>query len=303
MEINNDTFNDEPFAVGECGWFQRQKLAWWFRLAIWIIKLGPIPRHVAFIMDGNRRYARAHNCSDVLEGHELGFKQLTKVLDWCDYVGIQEVTLYAFSIENFKRSESEVKGLMELAEIKFTRLLDLLQKSEESASHKVCIRFFGDLQLMPEKIRSLITQIESITRNKGSTFINICLAYTSSNELFRAVEGAKQKIQCDQHDKTSEYGCIVDECMDTYKCLPLDMVVRTSERRLSDFMLTRLREFTYLHFEENVLWPEFSLWHLLKSIIAFQISRFELMKMRANISPNKNQFYKFYELFKLASCD
>ena len=50
------------------------------------------------------------------------------------------------------------------------------------------------------------------------------MAYTLSNELFRAVEGAKQKIQCDQHDKTSEYSCIVDECMDTYKCLPLDMV-------------------------------------------------------------------------------
>uniref|UniRef100_A0A1I8B7K7 Alkyl transferase n=1 Tax=Meloidogyne hapla TaxID=6305 RepID=A0A1I8B7K7_MELHA len=289
MEVDNDdSFSYEPFNVKECGWFERQKLSWWFRLTIWIIKLGPIPRHVAFIMDGNRRYARAHNCSTVLEGHELGFKQLTKVLDWCDYVGIKEVTVYAFSIENFKRSESEVKGLMELAEHKFSQLLDLLQKSEQSATHQVCIRFFGNLQMLPEKIRSLITQIEEITRNKGqSTFLNICLAYTSSNELFRAVEGALQKIQCDQHERinNNDYACVVDECMDTYKCIPLDM----------------FRPFTYLHFEENVLWPEFSLWHLLKSIIAFQVSRFEIIKMKANISTKKHQWYKFSELFALTS--
>jgi ditrans,polycis-polyprenyl diphosphate synthase len=74
-------------------------------------------------MDGNRRYARAKNCRSVLEGHFSGFKQLTRVLEWCEWIGVREVTLYAFSIENFKRPREEVDGLMVLAEQKFMELL------------------------------------------------------------------------------------------------------------------------------------------------------------------------------------
>jgi undecaprenyl diphosphate synthase len=74
-------------------------------------------------MDGNRRYARAKNCRSVLEGHFRGFKQLTRVLEWCEWIGVREVTLYAFSIENFKRPREEVDGLMVLAEQKFMELL------------------------------------------------------------------------------------------------------------------------------------------------------------------------------------
>ncbi|VDM68187.1 unnamed protein product, partial [Strongylus vulgaris] len=74
-------------------------------------------------MDGNRRFARSHHLGRVIRGHEKGFQQLAKVLEWCQDLGVREVTVYAFSIENFKRSSEEVNGLMHLAEEMFAKLL------------------------------------------------------------------------------------------------------------------------------------------------------------------------------------
>ncbi len=84
--------------------------------------MGPIPNHVAFIMDGNRRFAKL-NQIEPHEGHSFGFQQLLDVLDWCLLLGIKAVTIYAFSIENFKRPAKEVEGLMDLAEAKFQEFL------------------------------------------------------------------------------------------------------------------------------------------------------------------------------------
>ncbi|RDD45866.1 Dehydrodolichyl diphosphate synthase complex subunit DHDDS [Trichoplax sp. H2] len=87
-----------------------------------VIKAGEIPKHVAFIMDGNRRYALKMNYSRII-GHSMGFDKLAETLEWCLDLGIKEVTVYAFSIENFKRSKKEVEDLMKLAKGKFDRLL------------------------------------------------------------------------------------------------------------------------------------------------------------------------------------
>lgn len=97
----------------------------WIRsLACNILKTGHIPRHVAIIMDGNRRFARKMQYSRVFMGHVQGFDKLLETLEWCLDLGINELTVYAFSIENFKRSKEEVDGLMELAKQKVTKLLD-----------------------------------------------------------------------------------------------------------------------------------------------------------------------------------
>uniref|UniRef100_A0A3Q3X7R0 ditrans,polycis-polyprenyl diphosphate synthase [(2E,6E)-farnesyldiphosphate specific] n=1 Tax=Mola mola TaxID=94237 RepID=A0A3Q3X7R0_MOLML len=88
-----------------------------------ILKAGPMPKHVAFIMDGNRRFARKKNM-ECLKGHMQGFNKLAETLRWCKHLNIPEVTVYAFSIENFKRTKDEVDGLMELARQKFLKLLE-----------------------------------------------------------------------------------------------------------------------------------------------------------------------------------
>ena len=97
----------------------------WLRyLACKILRAGNIPRHVAIIMDGNRRFAKKMQYNKVFQGHVLGFDKFLETLEWCLELGIYEMTVYVFSIENFKRSKEEVDGLMELAKQKVAKLLD-----------------------------------------------------------------------------------------------------------------------------------------------------------------------------------
>ncbi|KAM6296096.1 dehydrodolichyl diphosphate synthase complex subunit DHDDS isoform 3-T3 [Aegotheles albertisi] len=115
-------------------WIREGELTIIERFCANIIKAGPMPKHVAFIMDGNRRYARKCHV-ERQQGHSQGFDKLAQTLRWCLNLGIQEVTVYAFSIENFKRSQEEVDGLMDLARQKFSRLL------EEQCFLNVCFAY------------------------------------------------------------------------------------------------------------------------------------------------------------------
>lgn len=102
----------------------------WFRgVCCRVMRSGEIPRHVAIIMDGNRRFARKMHYDHSMRGHVLGFEKFKETLEWCFDLGIPELTVYAFSIENFKRSKEEVDGLMELAKIKIDKLLEERQAS------------------------------------------------------------------------------------------------------------------------------------------------------------------------------
>ncbi|XP_018555405.1 dehydrodolichyl diphosphate synthase complex subunit DHDDS isoform X2 [Lates calcarifer] len=104
-------------------WIREGELNLLEKISANVLKAGPMPKHVAFIMDGNRRFARRNNM-ERQEGHMQGFNKLAETLRWCKHLNIQEVTVYAFSIENFKRTKDEVDGLMELAKQKFERLLE-----------------------------------------------------------------------------------------------------------------------------------------------------------------------------------
>uniref|UniRef100_A0A2K5YZ53 ditrans,polycis-polyprenyl diphosphate synthase [(2E,6E)-farnesyldiphosphate specific] n=3 Tax=Cercopithecidae TaxID=9527 RepID=A0A2K5YZ53_MANLE len=137
-------------------WIKEGELSLWERFCANIIKAGPMPKHIAFIMDGNRRYAK--KCQvERQEGHSQGFNKLAETLRWCLNLGILEVTVYAFSIENFKRSKSEVDGLMDLARQKFSRLMEehdisesLLDKclyTNRSPHPDILIRTSGEVRL------------------------------------------------------------------------------------------------------------------------------------------------------------
>ncbi|EDO38831.1 predicted protein [Nematostella vectensis] len=117
-----------------------------------VLKSGEIPKHVAIIMDGNRRFAKKVNC-ERSKGHEKGFEKLTEVLEWCFELGIPEVTVYAFSIENFKRSKDEVECLMELAKQKFDRLL------EERHVLNVCMAYTSRHEIC-EAIKTMAKAVE-----------------------------------------------------------------------------------------------------------------------------------------------
>ncbi|CAD5230630.1 unnamed protein product [Bursaphelenchus okinawaensis] len=252
------------------GWFDKEaSVPFWGPLAIRFLKLNRIPKHIAFIMDGNRRYARTKNMGSVVKGHFRGFDQLTRVLDWCNQLGVKEITCYAFSIENFKRSQDEVDGLLQMAEQKFTRLLEEKEKLEEK---RVKFRFFGDLERLPSKLQRLIAEIELFTKDFDGAFLNVCLSYTSQDEIARGMERirlAKVDGVIDENEITED---LLEHSLDTRSSLPVDMLIRTSgEKRLSDFLLWQTSSNNcFLHFDE-VLWPDFDFTHLFKAIMRYQM--------------------------------
>ena len=126
-----------------------RRLAWWRQAAVRVLKCGHLPQHVAFIMDGNRRFARRNRFNSVLQGHQSGFEKLKDVLEWCLALGIPHVTVYAFSLDNFKRSKEEVDALLNLCEEKIDDLEQnfLMRHKINDRTHMQSKRHFATLEM------------------------------------------------------------------------------------------------------------------------------------------------------------
>ncbi|KAL8968279.1 MAG: hypothetical protein Q9183_002537 [Haloplaca sp. 2 TL-2023] len=153
-------------------------------LLIGALRQGPIPQHVAFVMDGNRRFAKSHGIETV-EGHNLGFEALAKVLEVCYRSGVKVVTVYAFSIENFKRSKYEVDGLMDMAKIK---LAQLSQHGDLLDRYGVAIRVLGQRDLLKPDVLAEIDRAAQMTSRNGDAILNVCFPYTSHEEITTAIK-------------------------------------------------------------------------------------------------------------------
>ena len=130
-------------------------------LCVRLLRCGSIPKHVAFIMDGNRRYAKRLGIEHI-QGHSQGFEKLAQTLQWCRDLGIDTVTVYAFSIENFKRPQSEVDALLKLATDKFQRLIAEKDRLEE---HGVKVVVLGNLNLLPTELQELVYTAMNMTKS------------------------------------------------------------------------------------------------------------------------------------------
>uniref|UniRef100_A0A0M3HYF1 Alkyl transferase n=1 Tax=Ascaris lumbricoides TaxID=6252 RepID=A0A0M3HYF1_ASCLU len=249
------------------GWFDcAPERFWWQTPLIKLMKTAPMPKHIAFIMDGNRRYARSHCYSSVLDGHAKGFDQLTKILEWCRELCIKEVTVYAFSIENFNRAEEEVGGLMTLFENKLQRLF---REKDKLIEKEISVRFFGDLSYLPTKVQKLVAQIELLTKDYKKSVINVCIAYTAQDEMKRAFTYISRGIQKGLLEENDINEYLISHCLDSRKSANPDLLIRTSgEKRLSDFLLWQCSN-CYIHFDD-VLWPDFDFWHLCKAVFGYQ---------------------------------
>ncbi|XP_074161812.1 dehydrodolichyl diphosphate synthase complex subunit DHDDS isoform X1 [Sminthopsis crassicaudata] len=256
-------------------WIREGELTLLERFCANIIKAGPMPKHIAFIMDGNRRYAQ--KCQvERQEGHTQGFNKLAETLRWCLNLGIREVTVYAFSIENFKRSKNEVDGLMELARQKFSRLMEEQEKLEK---HGVCIRVLGDLQLLPLDLQELIAKAVQATRNYNKCFLNVCFAYTSRHEISNAVKEMAWGVEQGLLDPSDLSESLLDKCLYTNNSPNPDILIRTSgEVRLSDFLLWQTSHSCLVF--QPILWPEYSFWNLCEAILQFQMNYSMLQKAR-----------------------
>ncbi|KAI5858303.1 Undecaprenyl diphosphate synthase [Durotheca rogersii] len=153
-------------------------------LLIGTLKQGPIPQHVAFEMDGNRRFAKHHHI-ETIEGHHLGFEALARVLEICYKCGVKVVTVYAFSIENFNRPRHEVSGLMAMAKVK---LEQLVQHGELLDRYGAGIRVLGERDLIPDDVLPYVDRAIEMTKDNKEAVLNICFPYTSRAEMTSAIK-------------------------------------------------------------------------------------------------------------------
>lgn len=246
-------------------WIKETKLTWLQSVAVRVIKAGKVPSHVAVIMDGNRRFARKQNMQSV-EGHVQGFDKLAEVLYWCSELGVTEVTVYAFSIENFKRCKEEVDGLLDLALKKLKNMLNEMDKIHE---HGVCIRVLGNLSYLPVELQSVVAEVVYQTQTNTRCFLNICLSYTSRDEICNAMQELATGVEKSVLSTSDIDETALSKAMYSRKSRDPDLLIRTSgEIRLSDFMLWQSSQ-SVIEFT-SVLWPEFTIWHLLGAVVCYQ---------------------------------
>lgn len=223
---------------------------------------GPIPKHIAVIMDGNRRWAKQRKLPASM-GHREGTLRVTDLVRNCGDLGVKYLTVYAFSTENWKRSKAEIEYLMGLLSEFIFKELNTLNKND------VKITVIGNMDDLPDKTRKEINHSVELTKNNKTLYLNIALSYGSRSEIIRAVKNLindyeKNKIYIDEinEDNFSKY-------LYTSDIPDPDLLIRTSgEIRLSNFLLYQLA-YTEFYFTD-VLWPDFNKEELLKAIESYQ---------------------------------
>jgi len=276
QEDEHDAQVEQPLMPSTCR-------SWWYRcydgllrFALQSLSLGPLPRHMAFIMDGNRRWSRMTGVR-VHQGHYMGFEALKRVLDLClSLRRIDVVTVYAFALDNFRREQAEVDALMELAR---TRLLELSSNrcvlstntSELVRKFSVRIRVVGRRALLPPAVQETAQSVEEATKDHTGCVtgmltdrptLNICMPYASQDEICAAATQAVQKGPLTEASLAEHLMVPCD--------IPIDVLVRTSHvSRLSDFLLWQCNEHTQMHFVDQY-WPRFGVRDLIPILLAYQ---------------------------------
>ncbi len=221
-----------------------------------------MPKHIAIIMDGNRRWARAQG-KPASFGHKAGAKTLEKIVRYANKIGLEYITVYAFSTENWKRAEEEVKALMTLLQ----NYLDDYSKRADSENIK--IKILGDISaLSPKMQKSIINCMERTKNNTGVTF-NIALNYGGRDEIVRAVKKIAEQVKEDKIKTEDINEEMISNNLYTEGEPDPDLVIRTSgELRLSNFLPWQVVYSEFLFIDKN--WPDFSEEDLDEAIIEYQ---------------------------------
>ncbi len=209
----------------------------------------PPPRHIAIIMDGNGRWAISRGLPRIV-GHQRGADAVRRTVEGCVELGVEYLTLYAFSSENWKRPADEVQNLMSLLRLYLRRELD------ELAGAGVRLRVIGERGALDENIRSLIGRAEAHTRDNGKLVLTVALNYGARNEIVAAVRAIARDAGAGRIDPGAVDAALFSTYLQTDGMPDPDLVIRTSgEHRLSNFLLWQCA-YAELVFTP-VLWPDF----------------------------------------------
>ncbi|SCW04550.1 LAFE_0H16006g1_1 [Lachancea fermentati] len=252
-----------------------------------ILMMGPLPRHVSFIMDGNRRYAKSLG-QPIKYGHESGALTLMKIVTMCKKLGIKTVSVYAFSIENFNRPPDEVNTLTSLLAEKLNyvaeRAIDV-----KSNLYGLRLRVVGERSMISKELNDKITNVERMTDEGEDIVLYICFPYTSRNDIFHAIYDSVEKCKYHALPASSlDVSKISSEMFFDSSSDKCDLVIRTSGRtRLSDFMLWQVHENGIIEFSET-LWPDFSFWEFFVIILKWSFFTCLQTKELTGFSLRKN---------------
>lgn len=225
------------------------------------IDLNKVPVHVAIIMDGNGRWAKAR-AKNRLSGHQQGAKSLQNVLEACGEIGVKYFTVYAFSTENWNRPQDEVNGLMEL-------LVNSINNELNKVVDKgIKINVIGQKEKLPDHVRKALDKAIETSKDNDKFIFNIALSYSGRWEIINAVNHIIQESKNTNHDFR-----INEESFKNYlttKDIPdPDLLIRTSgELRISNFLLYQIA-YTELYFTEK-LWPDFGKEDFFAAILDYQ---------------------------------
>ena len=217
-------------------------------------------------MDGNRRWAKRHLIIPK-EGHWRGADSVENLLDWCEELDIKIITLYALSAENLDRNDDELEYLYELIRLRLEKLL----RDSRIHRNKMRVKGIGRIELLPDSIKKILSELEEATENYNSHFLNIALAYGGQYELVDAVKKIGEKIKQGELKIEDINKDEIESHLYTSH-LPQsspDMILRTSgEKRLSGFLMwqSAYSELVFM----DIFWPDFRKIDLMRAIRTFQ---------------------------------
>jgi undecaprenyl diphosphate synthase len=221
-----------------------------------------LPKHIAIIMDGNGRWAKQQGMMRAF-GHENGTKAVRQVVESSAELGIENLTLYAFSTENWNRPKLEVQTLMRLLVSSLKKEIETLQ------NNNIKLSAIGNLNTLPKKVFKELNEVIEQTKNNTRMTLTLALSYSSREELLNTVKEISLKVKNNIISPEKIDESIINEHLYTQNLPDVDLLIRTSgEQRISNFLLWQIA-YAELYFT-SVLWPDFTEQHLYEAIIEYQ---------------------------------
>ncbi|PSQ11983.1 di-trans,poly-cis-decaprenylcistransferase [Halobacteriales archaeon QS_5_70_15] len=235
------------------------------------------PEHVAVIQDGNRRYARRRG-GEPTEGHRAGAETTEAMLEWCADLGVEELTLYAFSTENFDRPEGEREELFDLIAEKLRTFAD----REEVHDREVRIRAIGDVGRLPDRLREAVDYAEGRTRGYDRFTLNVALAYGGRAELLSAARDVARAVEAGDLDPAEVDASAVEERLYEGPARAVDLIIRTGgDERTSNFLPWHANGNEAAVYFCSPYWPEFRQIDFLRAIRTYEHRRESWRRSRA----------------------
>ncbi len=226
------------------------------------IDLQRVPKHVAIIMDGNGRWAKGKGMSRIF-GHKSALTAVRESIETAAKIGVEAITLYAFSTENWKRPKLEVDALMSL-------LINSLKKELKTfLKNDVKVNAIGNIDTLPSNAQKTLSEVKELTKNNKRITLTLALSYGAREEIVNAIKNISKKVVNNDLNLQEINENTINNHLYTFNLPDVDLMIRTSgEKRISNFLLWQMA-YAELYFT-NVLWPDFRQEHFYDAIIEYQ---------------------------------